>query len=253
MKMILGIRALVQREITRFLRQRSRVVGALATPLVFWFFIGSGIGESFQTIPGTDYLHYFFPGILMMIILFTAIFSTISIIEDRNEGFLQGVLVSSASRTTIVLGKLLGGTILALGQALLFMFLLLFLDIPMGFSQFLFIFMVMAIIAFGLTGLGFIMAWHLNSTQGFHAIMNLLLMPMWFLSGALFPLVSAPAWLKAVMMANPLTYGMAALHRGFFLGFGADVPIPSAGTCVLAAVLFGIVTFLLSLVSVKKS
>ena len=115
--------ALWRREIVRFLRQKNRVIGAFATPLVFWLLIGSGVGPGFR-LPGLPadmtYLAYFFPGTVVLILLFTAIFSTISIIEDRREGFLQGVLVAPVAPEAIVLGKFLGGMTLAAGQALLF-------------------------------------------------------------------------------------------------------------------------------------
>jgi ABC-2 type transport system permease protein len=112
-----------RRDVVRFIRQRSRIIGALGTPVVFWLLIGTGLGRSFSA-PGSarqvDFLEYFFPGTLVMIILFSAIFSTISVIEDRREGFLQAVLVSPAPRSSIVLGKILGGTTLAWAQAMLF-------------------------------------------------------------------------------------------------------------------------------------
>src|SRR2546427_12623566 len=117
--------SLCRRELVRFIRQRHRIVGALATPLVFWMLIGAGMNRSFQTdVPGGgNYLQYFFPGTILMILLFTAIFSTISVIEDRREGFLQSVLVAPVGRSAIVLGKVLGGTFLAFGQGLIFLFL----------------------------------------------------------------------------------------------------------------------------------
>src|SRR5215212_4076593 len=116
--LLLPALSLTRRELVRFLRQRHRVIGALATPIVFWLLIGGGMGRSFR---GGNYLQFFFPGTILMILLFTAIFSTISIIEDRREGFLQSVLVAPVSRMSIVLGKVLGGTALAFGQALLFL------------------------------------------------------------------------------------------------------------------------------------
>src|SRR5829696_6919158 len=117
--------SLAQRELVRFLRQRHRIIGALATPIVFWLLIGGGMGHSFRAggPGGGNYLQYFFPGTVLMILLFTAIFSTISIIEDRREGFLQSVLVAPVPRMAIVLGKILGGTLLAFGQGLLFLLL----------------------------------------------------------------------------------------------------------------------------------
>src|SRR5918994_6431571 len=117
--------SLCHRELVRFLRQRHRIIGALATPIVFWLLIGAGMNRSFRAdVPGGgNYLQYFFPGTILMVVLFTAIFSTISVIEDRREGFLQGVLVAPVSRIQIVLGKILGGTTLAVAQAGVFLLL----------------------------------------------------------------------------------------------------------------------------------
>src|ERR1700710_532328 len=127
--------SLTHRELVRFLRQRHRIIGALGTPIVFWLLLGLGMGRSFQGINvpgGASYLEYFFPGTVLMILLFTAIFSTISIIEDRREGFLQSVLVAPVSRMAIVLGKVLGGTALAFGQGLLFLLLAPLIGIHLG-------------------------------------------------------------------------------------------------------------------------
>lgn len=228
---------LLKREVVRFLRQRQRIIGALGTPLVFWGLIGSGMGT----------LKYFFPGTIVMILLFTAIFSTISIIEDRREGFLQAVLVSPAPRACIVMGKMLGGTLLATLQGLTFLLFIPFLGIQVTLPDLLFILTVMVVISFALTGLGFVIAWKLDSTQGFHAIMNLFLMPMWFLSGSLFPMTNAPDWLKMVIKLNPLTYGVAALHQGFFhTSDPMGIVAPSRMACLGIMVIFALVSFALS-------
>jgi ABC-2 type transport system permease protein len=242
--------SLAKRELVRFLRQRHRIIGALATPIVFWLLIGGGMGHSFRAggPGGGNYLQYFFPGTVLMILLFTAIFSTISIIEDRREGFLQSVLVAPVPRMAIVLGKVLGGTALAFGQGLLF---LLFAPLvgarptPAGVAAAL---LIMAVVSFALTALGFCIAWRMSSTQGFHAIMNLFLMPMWFLSGALFPVENASAPLRWVMRLNPLTYGLTGLRRALYWG---DSPGGAAGLALslgisvaFAAVMFFLASFI---------
>jgi ABC-2 type transport system permease protein len=242
--------SLSHRELVRFLRQRHRIIGALATPLVFWLLIGAGMNRSFRAdVPGGDnYLRYFFPGTVMMILLFTAIFSTISIIEDRREGFLQGVLVAPVSRMSIVLGKILGGTALAFGQGLIFLILAPLVGIKLSLAGVLLAMVVMLIVSFALTALGLCIAWRLNSTQGFHAIMNLFLMPMWFLSGALFPAQNAWGGLRIVMLINPLTYGLAALRRAMYLGdpAGATVALPGLGMSLAVSAIFAIVMFALA-------
>src|SRR6186997_2456725 len=159
--------SLCHRELVRFLRQRHRIVGALATPIVFWLLIGGGMNRSFKSdVPGGEnYLHYFFPGTVLMILLFTAIFSTISVIEDRREGFLQGVLVAPVSRMSIVLGKVLGGTILAFGQGLVVLLLGPLAGLRLTVPGFLAASGMMLLVAFALTALGFCIAWRMSSTQ----------------------------------------------------------------------------------------
>jgi ABC-2 type transport system permease protein len=213
--MWLAVHALWRRDVRRFLGQRSRVAGSLATPVVFWALLGAGLGRSFQAggaETGGGYLQFFFPGTLAMIVLFSAIFSTISVIEDRQQGFMQGVLAAPVPRSAIVLGKLLGGTTIALWQAALFLLLAPLAGIPFDVVRLGQALGVAALLALALTGLGFILAWWLNSTQGFHAIMNLLLVPMWLLSGAVFPASGAAPWIQWLMRANPMTYGVSALQ-----------------------------------------
>src|SRR5436305_4305808 len=153
--------SLCQRELVRFLRQRHRIIGALATPIVFWLLIGAGMGRSFhfEGLPGSGgYLQYFFPGTVLMILLFTAIFSTISIIEDRREGFLQSVLVAPVPRMAVVLGKVLGGTMLAFGQGLVFLLLAPLVGMHLSVGGFMAACLMMFVISFALAGLGFIIA-----------------------------------------------------------------------------------------------
>jgi ABC-2 type transport system permease protein len=210
-----AIYTLWRREVVRFLRQRSRVVGALAQPLVFWLLLGGGLAASFRppgTAPGTSFLRYLYPGILALVLLFTAIFATIATVEDRRTGFLQGVLVAPVSRTAIVLGQALGGTTLAVGQGLLFLALAPLAGLPLAPLRILAASGAMALVAFGLTNLGLLIAWRMHSTQGFHAIMNLVLIPIWLLSGAFFPPTGLGAPLAWVMRIDPLTYGLAALR-----------------------------------------
>jgi ABC-2 type transport system permease protein len=238
--------SLARRELVRFVRQPHRVVGALATPIVFWLLIGLGMGRSFrgEGLPGgDDYLQFFFPGTVLMILLFTAIFSTISIIEDRREGFLQSVLVAPVSRMSIVLGKVLGGTALAFAQGLIVLLLGPLAGLKLTVPGFLIACGMMAIVAFSLTALGFCIAWRMSSTQGFHAIMNLFLMPMWFLSGALFPpRADTVAPLRWTMLLNPLTYGLAGIRRAMYAGSEA-ASLPGWAMCVGVSVAFAVVMF----------
>jgi ABC-2 type transport system permease protein len=233
--MILSIYSLWLREIVRFYRQPSRIVGALGSPLIFWVLIGSGIGTSFLDPTGRaeNYLQYFFPGTLFLIVLFTSVFSTISIIEDRREGFLQAVLVAPVPRLSIVLGKVLGGATLAFMQAVLFLLAVPFLGLSLSPVQLLLTCLILFIAALGLTSLGFMLAWRMNSVQGFHAVMNLFLIPLWLLSGALFPAEGASPWLHFIMQLNPLSYELALL-RGALMPAGAGAGPLSFWLCSAA-------------------
>jgi ABC-2 type transport system permease protein len=244
---MLAVATLWWREVVRFARQRNRIIGALATPLVFWLLIGSGLGGSFRARNGPgggDFLEYFFPGTLALIVLFTAIFATISIIEDRQAGFLQSVLVAPIPRASITFGKILGAATLAVVQALLFLLIAPAVGIRLGPAKVAAVTAVLFLMAVALSALGFLIAWKLDSTQGFHAVMNLLLMPMWLLSGAFFPASGAPAWLRLVIAVNPLTYGVAALRRVLYLEQpDAGTGLPGLVTSLAVTALFGLLAF----------
>lgn len=226
--------ALWRREMTRFLRQRNRMVGALATPLVFWLLIGSGLGASFQG-PAVEggFMRYFFPGTVVLILLFTAIFSTVSIIEDRRDGFLQGVLVAPVSRVSIVLGKCLGGMTLAAAQAAIFCLAAPWVGLPFDGATLMRLAVALLLGGFALTALGFAVAWPLESTQGFHVLMNLVLMPLWLLSGAFFP-ARPGAWTEWASALNPVAYVTAMVRRSFY-GDGADLGLVPSYTAALWA------------------
>ncbi len=255
----LPVATLWWRELVRFYRQRSRVVGALGTPLLFWLLIGAGFGGSFRAVEppgapssaaGMSYLGYLFPGTILLIVLFTAIFSTISVIEDRHEGFLLSVLVAPISRSALVLGKVLGGATLALLQGLTFVLLAPLVGIRLGAWQAAEVTAILFLISFSLTALGFYFAWRLDSVQGFHSVMNLVLMPMWLLSGALFPVAGAHSWIGWLMRVNPLTYGMDALSRA--LANRSAAP-SSMGLSVGIVAAFGMLAGLASLREVRRS
>ncbi len=243
--------SLCWRELVRFLRQRNRIVGAIGQPVLFWALFGAGLGGSFQLAgPGGDvsYAEYFFPGTLALILLFTAIFSTISIIEDRREGFLQGVLVAPIPRWTMVLGKVLGGTVLAVSQGLLFLLLGMLVGMPFSPLGIAAAGLFSCVVSFALVSLGFLIAWRMESTQGFHAIMSVFLLPMWLLSGAFFP--ADTGWLRWIMWANPLTYGVVGLRRLLYWdGVAPAAPsgwlesLPSLPVSLAVTGLFAIVTF----------
>lgn len=232
-----GSYTLWQREVVRFLRQPSRLMGAFGSPLIFWALIGSGIGSSFKGSSG-GYLAYFFPGTILMILFFTAVFSTISLIEDRREGFMQAVLVAPAPRAAVVFGKVLGGSTLAFFQSLLFLAFAPVIGIKLSLLGLLRVCGVIFLDAFLMTTLGFLVAWQFTSIQGFHAVMNLLLMPMWMLSGALFPASGASGWIRLIMRINPLSYSYDALNFSLTGQGGPDGFLFSFGITAVLAVLF---------------
>ena len=208
--------ALTRREILRFVRQRSRLIGALGTPLMFWVVIGGGLQGSFRNPEehggGSSYSVFFFPGVIALSVLFTAIFSTISVIEDRHQGFLQGVLVAPVSRSVLPLSKILGGATLGLLQGAMFLVLAPLVGVHLAVLQVLLLLLLLFLMGSALTGLGFVFAWKIDSVQGYHGIMNLVMFPMWLLSGAVFPLAGAHPAFQWISRINPLTYGVSALR-----------------------------------------
>jgi ABC-2 type transport system permease protein len=248
--------ALAWREVLRFFRQPNRIVGSIGTPVLFWLLFGTGLKNSFQLSPagagGTSFLEYYFAGSLVLILLFTSIFTSISIIEDRREGFLQGVLVAPIPRWSIVLGKVLGGSFIALFQGLIFLLLALIIWTkwqPLAIVQ---LVGLLALTSLALTSLGFFIAWRMDSSQGFHAIMNLVLMPLWLLSGGFFPipaLTKSAAWtdhlLHWTMRLNPLTYAVAGTRQ---LLEGNQPPMsaafaPGMAWCWVVTLLFATAAF----------
>lgn len=239
------------REVIRFYRQRSRVIGVIASPLVFWLVIGSGFGTSFRAGGGAGqqhYLDYFYPGALIMIILFTSIFTMMSVIEDRKEGFLLSVLAAPVPRSAVVLGKVLGGTTLSTIQGLIFLIFAPLVGVHIGIGSFLLIFLTIFLVSFALTALGFAIAWPMDSTQAFHAIINLFLIPLWLVSGALFPLSGASGWLRIIMRLNPLTYGTEAL-RGLLYPSSSSFPL---GSSLATLVLFAAFMFALAFIMANR-
>jgi ABC-2 type transport system permease protein len=233
------------REVVRFYRQRTRVVGVIASPVVFWLVIGSGFGSSFRSGGSAGqqhYLDYFYPGALIMIVLFTSIFTMMSVIEDRKEGFLLSVLVAPVPRSAIVLGKVLGGTTLSTIQGLIFLAFAPLVGVHVSPGEFLLVALTVFLVSFALTALGFAIAWPMDSTQAFHSIINLFLIPLWLLSGSLFPLAGASGWIRLLMRINPLTYGVEALRSLLYPASSEAFPLASSlATLILfAGAMFGL-------------
>ncbi|HTS31521.1 MAG TPA: ABC transporter permease [Bryobacteraceae bacterium] len=214
---VLPAATLWQRELVRFWRQKSRVMGVVASPLVFWLVIGLGSND----------LGRFYSGALVLTVMFSAIFSTITIIEDRREGFLLSMLVSPAPRTSLVLGKVMGSATLAWIQGLIFLAFAPLAGVSIHPMELIPVAGAIFLISFTLTGLGFVIAWKMNSTSGFHAIMNLLLLPMWMVSGSLFTMATAHGIIRAIMRVNPLTYSISLLNDTLHLPDSGPGPMLS--------------------------
>jgi ABC-2 type transport system permease protein len=252
---MLAVYSLAKRELVRFFRQRTRIVGALGQPIIFWILFGAGLQGSFRGPADLTYQEYFFPGVAVMILMFTAIYSTISIIEDRREGFLQGVLVAPISRASLVLGKVCGGAVLAVLQALLFLVIGPVLStvglsppISTGLTwlNFPWVTAYLLLVAFALTSLGYLIAWPMESTHGFHAIMSVFLMPMWLLSGSFFP-PPASGWMYWVVLLNPLTYGTSGLRRLVTQNEDAVAHLPSLPLCVTVTAMTAVIYVLIAI------
>lgn len=242
---------LAKREWVRFFRQRNRVMSAVVQPLLFWLLFGTGLQGSFVGAGNQNFMEYFLPGTIALIVLFTAIFATISVIEDRREGFMQSVLVAPVGRWPVLFGKVLGGSAIAWVQAVIFLALVYLFGAASITTSVLGVLVLLAVIAIAMCSLGMIVAWPMDSTQGFHAIMMLGLMPMWLLSGTFFPV---PIWgseasmgqmiLGGIMRANPLTYPMVELRRLLYptVDFASSGFAPAPVICWAVSIVFMIAT-----------
>lgn len=240
----LAVYTLWQRELVRFYRVPSRWFGAVGTALLFWAVLGTGLG-------GAAYRAYFFPGTIVMSMMFTCIFSTASIIEDRQAGFLQSVMVAPVARAAIVMGKILGGATLATLQGLLILVFAGTVGAVFQWGPCLGMLGSLFLISFVVTAMGFWLAWKIESTPGFHAIMNMVLLPMWMASGAIFAVSPSP-WLKFFMTINPFTYGVAGVRRGLFPT--ADLgQVPSLSLCLTVLAAASLFFYALSSWVVEKS
>ncbi|MFH0949013.1 MAG: ABC transporter permease [Candidatus Aenigmatarchaeota archaeon] len=214
--MITDIYTIWLREMIRFARARSRIISSLAMPFFWLALVGIGFSSSFKLL-GMDYMNFLAPGIVGMMILFTSIFSGVSVIWDRQFGFLKEILVAPVSRTSIVLGKTLGGATVALINGLIMLVIAVLMGV-LKLSAGIFpaiLFMLLTAVCF--VSIGLIIASQMKSMEGFQMIMSFLVMPIFFLSGALFPLENTPLWMQTISHLDPLTYGIDGL-RGSLVG-----------------------------------
>lgn len=230
------------RELIRYWRNKIRIVASLAFPLLWLVVMGTGLSSSLRFGPaGSEagdftYVNFIFPGILAMTLMFTSMFGSLSIVHDREFGFFKEIFVAPISRASIVFGKILGGATIATIQASLIFLLAPFVGIPLSLTTALILLPAMFLIAVGLSSMGVVMASRIKSTETFPIVWQFVMMPMFFLSGALFPLRSVPQWLSALARLDPLTYGVNLLREIYFLG----IAIPEGSFQALDITLFGL-------------
>jgi ABC-2 type transport system permease protein len=212
------------REVLRYWREKSRIVSSLILPLLWLLVFGSGL-RGVQISPGLTYQTYIFPGILGMTLLFTSVFSGVSVIWDREFGFLKEILVAPVSRTAIVVGKALGSGTGALIQGVILLPLSFLVGVHLSPISVVILLPTMILISIGLVSVGLLIGSLMTSMEGFNFIMSLVIMPMFFTSGALFPLTSAPVWLRDFSYINPLTYSIDVLHWATFSGADTVLPV----------------------------
>jgi ABC-2 type transport system permease protein len=203
------------RDILRFSRDRARLISSLGQPLLFLLLFGGGFSSAISGLAGGDvnYTQFLFPGILAMTVLFTAVFSAVSIVWDREFGLLKEVMVAPVSRIAVAAGKVAGGSTVALLQGVVILLLAPILGISLSFMQIASIVGILLLLAFMMTSLGLLFAARQESFEGFHMVMNFVLLPMFFLSGAFFPLQGVPAWMHLLASIDPVTYGVDPLRQ----------------------------------------
>src|ERR1041385_1291082 len=208
------------REFKTFMREKVRIIAMIGQPLLYLLILGRGIsaGLSLNRAGNIDYLKFMYPGIIGMSILFTSIFSALSIIWDREFGFLKEVLVAPVPRWAVAMGKSLGGATVAMIQSVILIAMAPIIGIGLTPAVVLQLLLLAFLLSFAVTSLGVVIASRMASMQSFQMVMNFLVMPLYFLSGAMFPMASAPNWMKSLMVVDPLTYGVDALRNVVFSG-----------------------------------
>ena len=237
-----AIYVLVAREFKKFIRERSRLVSAIARPLLWLFLVGAGMSRLVSPDAGMPYTQFIFPGILGMTILFSSIFSSISIIWDKEFGFFKEILAAPVSRLSIVIGKGLSGTVVSTLQAAIVLMLFPLLGFRFGPLQIVEILVISLALSFCISTFGIVLATFYDSYESFSVIMNFIVMPMFFLSGAMYPVKLLPKALAVLTKLNPLTYGVDALKNVIFpLEEGPMSADFSLGTDMVVIVILSIV------------
>lgn len=220
-----GTWVVAYREILRFVSERSRMLSSFAMPLLFLVIFGAGFSNVIgQLARGVNFIQFMYPGIIAMTVLTSSLFAGISVVWDREFGFLKEILVAPIGRTGIVLGKAIGATLVALLQALIMLVLAPFLGVSLSPVLVLQLVPIVVILSLGLSGLGILIASFMTSQQGFQVLIQILIFPLIFLAGVFFPVNSVPPWMEVISKVNPLTYGVDAI-RQLFIGSNASLGV----------------------------
>jgi len=226
-----GVWVVAYRELLRFVQERSRLFSSFVMPLIFLVIFGAGFGELVGSMtPGVDYIQFMYPGILAMTVLMSSLMSGISIVWDREFGFLKEILVSPLGRGGIILGKAVGGAVVAVLQAFVMLILAPILGVSLSFTMVVELMLLIVIVSISLSGLGLLVASRMQSQQGFQVVIQLIIMPLIFLAGIFYPVNNVPVWMEVISKVNPLTYGVDAI-RQVFLG--------SEGAATIGVTVFG--------------
>lgn len=206
------------RELLRFVQDRPRMFSSFSMPIIFLIIFGAGFGRLIgQMMPGVDYIQFMYPGILAMTVLMTSVMSGVSIVWDREFGFLKEVLVSPLSRSGVLVGKAVGAATIAIIQGAIMLVLAPIVNVPINSGTVLALLPLLLILSLALSGLGLLIGARMRSQQGFQLVMQLVIFPIMFLSGIFFPVSGVAIWLEVLSKLNPVTYGIDAI-RQVFLG-----------------------------------
>jgi ABC-2 type transport system permease protein len=241
MSEIEGMYAVWLREAKIYIREKERLVSAVISPLLWIFGFGAGIGTTVQSVSGFSYQMFIYPGIMVMTVLFTSLFYGIYIIWDRKLDFLKEVLVAPVSRVSVFAGKMLGGATDAMVQVIFLIIIgLFFLNVPFTPLRIIEAFLMLLLISMAMVSIGLVIGANLTSPEGFSLVINFVMWPMFFFSGALFPVGDLSPWLAVVTKINPMTYGVDAM-RGIILGINHySLLFDTAVLMVFTAMMIGI-------------
>ncbi|MEV0613011.1 ABC transporter permease [Nonomuraea sp. NPDC050404] len=225
-----AIKIVLHREMLRFANDRTRMLSMLVQPVLWLFVMGAGLGSLVRgSIPGVDYRTFMYPGMISMTVIMTAMFSAGSIVWDREFGFLREMLVAPVSRWAIVVGKCLGGALVAVGQGIIILAMAGLVGVPYSPRLLLTLLAEMFLAAFTITAFGVTLAARMKNMQTFFGLMQMAIMPMMFLSGAMFPLAGLPSWLHLLTVVNPMTYAVDPMRQAVF----SHLEVPAAAEAML--------------------